>query len=144
MDRATTIRRLIERTAVDFVSYFEGTPHEDAAERSIAAAVAGLVMLPDDRALLQAILPDTEDDGRWEASYALNTGAMMLSLIDYLNTRDEQHYRDAVTLFFDTVDFEIHEVFEQAGVTTPTDEQIAAHPLLAREQRWFASLQSGP
>ncbi len=90
------------------------------------------------------MLPDTEDDGRVTASYALNTGAMVLSLIDYINTRDEQHYRDAVTLFFDSVDFKVHEQLESIGVTAPTDEQVDAHPLLSEERRWFQSLQQLP
>ena len=65
----------------------------------------------------------------------------MLSLIDYINTQDEQHYRDAVTLFFDTVDFKVHEQLEAAGITARTEEQVTTHPLLNEERRWFQSLQ---
>jgi hypothetical protein len=142
MDRATIIRRLIERTAADFVSYFVDTPHEGGAARVIAAAIAGPPTLFADREIVEALLPDTEEDGRWEASYALNTGAMVLSLIDYVQTNDEQHYRDAVTLFFDTVDFKVHQQLEQGGIDTPRPEQIATHPLLTQERRWFESLES--
>lgn len=142
MDRMSIIRSLIARTAADFLSYFAQTPRAGDAQRVIAAAVAGSSAPFDDREVIEAMLPDMEEDGRWEASYALNTGAMVLSLIDYVQTEVEQYYRDAVALFFDTVDFKVHEKLEQAGVETPSDEQIASHPLLTQEQRWFKSLES--
>ncbi len=142
MDRASIIRKLIERIASDFLSYFKGTPLESDAERIIAAAVGGLSSLSQDRDLLEWMLPDTENDGRFEASFALNAGSMVLSLIDYVNTRDEAHYRDAVTFFFDTIDFKIHEELENAGIATPLEQQIASHPLFVQERRWFASVES--
>jgi hypothetical protein len=141
MDRASIIRELIRRNATDFVSYFESTPQEHEAERIIAASIDGSSALSADRAVVEAMLPDTEDDGRPEASYALNTGAMVLSLIDYLKTGDDQHYHDAVTLFFDTVDLRIHEQLERAGIPLPTDEQVVRHPLQTQERRWFQSLE---
>ncbi len=141
-DRASIIRKLIERTASDFLSYFEGTPLKSDAERIIAAALGGLSLLPQERDLLERMLPDTENDGRCEASFALNTGAMVLSLIDYVDTRDEAHYQDAVTLFFDTVDFKVLEELENAGIATPSEQQIATHPLFVQERRWFTSVES--
>ena len=142
MDRVSIIRKLIERTASDFLSYFDGTPLRSDAERIIAMAVGGLSLQPEDRDLLEWMLPDTEDDGRFEASFALNTGAMVLSLLNYVDSGDEAHYRDAVSLFFDTVDFKVHEELEKAGIDTPTEQQIASHPLLVQERRWFASIES--
>ena len=142
MNHAHVIRKLIERTRSDFVSYFEGTPQQTDAKRIIAAAVEGATSLPDERELLESILPDTEDDARLVASYALNTGVMVLSLIDYERTRDEAHYRDAVTVFFDTIDFRVHEELENAGIRAPTEQQIASHPLMASERRWFADTES--
>lgn len=142
MDRANIIRKLIGRTASDFLSYFEGTPRKSDAERIIAAAVGGLSSLAQERDLLECMLPDTENDGRCEASYALNTGAMVLSLIDYVHTRDEAHYREAVTLFFDTVDFKVHEELENAGIVTPSEQQIVTHPLFVQERLWFTSVES--
>lgn len=142
MDRVGIICKLIERTASDFVLYFEGMPQKSEAERIIAAAVHGLPSLSHDRDLLELMLPDTENDGRPEASYALNTGAMVLSLIAYIQTGGEAHYRDAVTLFFDSVDLRVHEELENGGINTPSEQQIASHPLLAQERRWFASVES--
>ena len=142
MDHAAVIRKLIERTASDFVSYFQGTPSSAAAERVIKAALTDARSLSGDRQLVESMLPDTEDDGRWESSYALNTGAMVLSLVDYLQTRDEDHYRDAVALFFDSVDFKVHQELESRGVTTPSEEEIAAH-LFVEERAWFASIEAG-
>ena len=65
----------------------------------------------------------------------------MLGLIDYLKTGDEKHYEEAVTLFFDTVDFKVHQDFELRGVTSPTEQEIAAHPLMLRERAWFESME---
>lgn len=143
MDHATVLRELIARTAADFVSYFEDPKLSVAADQIIQAALAGSPSLPGDREMVESMLPDTEDDGRWEASYALNTGAMVLSLIGYLQTRDEKHYRDAVTLFFDTVDFKVHQELESRGITTPSEEEIAAHPLFVEERAWFTSVEAG-
>jgi hypothetical protein len=143
MDHAAVVRKLIERTARDFSSYFEGTPQAAAAERIMSSVVTGARFRSEDRELVESMLPDTEDDGRWEASYALNTGAMVLSLIDFLQTRDEEHYRDAVTLFFDTVDFKVHQELESRGVTAPSEDEIATHPLFVEERAWFAGVESG-
>lgn len=142
MDHAAVIQKLIERTAADFVSYFDGTRSSAAAERIIQAALTDAPSLSDDCELVESMLPDTEDDGRWEASYALNTGAMVLSLMDYLQTRDENHYREAVTLFFDSVDFKVHQQLESRGVTTASEEQVAAHPLFVEEHEWFARIEA--
>ena len=142
MDHVLVIQKLIERTASDFVSYFRGTEHV-AAERIIKVALTQPLSLPADRELVESMLPDTEDDGRWEASYALNTGGMVLAFTDYLLTRDEHHYRDAVTLFFDTVDFKVRQELESRNVMTPADEEIAAHPRFVEARAWFMGLGSG-
>ena len=141
MHHASVIQKLIERTAQDFTSYFTGTNLSADAFRIIHAAVTEPRSLTPDRLLLEWMIPDTEDDGRWEASYALNTGAMVLGLIDYLKTGDESHYDDAVTLFFDTVDFKVHQDFELRGVTSPSEEQVASHPLMREARAWFASVE---
>ncbi len=141
MDRVATIQRLIKRTAGDFTSYFEGTDLLADASRIIQVAITNPGVLAVDRQLLEWMLPDTEDDGRWEASYALNTGAMVLGLIDYLKTGDEQQYLDAVTLFFDTVDFKVHQELESQGLTSPSEQEIAGHPLMVRERAWFAGVE---
>jgi hypothetical protein len=143
MDHAAIIRKLIERTALDFLSYFEDPQSSAAAERIIKAALAESPSLSGEREVLDSMLPDTEDDGRWEASYALNTGGMVLSLIDYLETGDEDHYRDAVTLFFDTVDFKVQQELESRGVTAPSEEEIDAHPLFVEARAWFANVEAG-
>jgi len=142
MDHATIIQKLIERTANDFVTYFENTDAFTAADRIIATALTDPLSLQQDRDVVESMLPDTEDDGRWEASYALNTGAMVLALTDYLKTRDEERYRDAVTLFFDTVDFKVHQDLESRGITTPTEDEIATHPRSSEERSWFATLEA--
>lgn len=89
---------------------------------------------------IDKMLPNIDDDGRWEASYALNTGAMMLSLIELMRSENKASYKDAVTLFFDTVDFKVQQSLEASGIKKATEEQIAGHDLMIREREWFASI----
>jgi hypothetical protein len=140
MHHVSVIQKLIEHTARDFTSYFAGTDLSTDASRIIHVALTDPRFLMADRQLLEWMILDTEDDGRWEASYALNTGAMMLGLIDYLKNGDENHYHEAVTLFFDTVDFKVHQDLESRGVTSPNEQEIAVHPLMVQERAWFESV----
>ncbi len=88
------------------------------------------------------MLPDTDDDGSWSASYALNTGVMLLCLITAIRGNAQDSYDEAVQAFFDTVDFKVQELLEQAGVSAPSEAQIAQHPLMQREKAWFANVSN--
>lgn len=89
---------------------------------------------------LNQMLPDTEDDGRWQASYALNTGCMMLNLVDLMKGGSTHAYDEPVTLFFDTIDFKVQEALEKVGIEQPSEEQIASHDLMLGERQWFSKL----
>lgn len=142
-EKIEVIRRLIERTQEDFTSYYEQTSHEKVA-RQIAAYALNL-----DHALvnleepLGQMLPDTEDDGRWQASYALNTGGMILSLINAMKGNVSAAYKESVMLFFDTVDFKVQEALDEVGIEDPSEEQIANHQLMQRDRLWFSNLLAG-
>ncbi|MNZ50335.1 hypothetical protein D3C78_681210 [compost metagenome] len=138
--RAGVIRALIRRTQHDFLSYFEGTSFSERAAQIVMLAVSGYPGLASLRDELTSLVPDTETDGSWECSYALNAGAIMLSLIDYQIDGDEGHYEEAVTLFFDTIDFKVQQDLEREGIFYPTQEQISSHEYFVREKSWFFKL----
>jgi len=91
---------------------------------------------------LEQLLPDTEDDGSWEASYALNTGCMILNLIEAMKGEASRSYNEAVTLFFDSVDFKVQQSLEQSGIEHPTEAQIANHEYMQMERQWFSILEA--
>jgi hypothetical protein len=143
MDRVQIIRELIRRTRADFDSYFTGTPLETRAHMITELAILGKAELAKYHQELSEMIPDTESDGSWRCSYALNTGVMIESLLDYQATADNEHYDAAVEVFFDSVDFKVQEDLEKKGIARSTEGQIAAHPLMLAEREWFVKL-TGP
>lgn len=140
MTPSEIIRELVRRTQNDFVSYFAGTSQADRAALIVAFALSGDARLASLREELDEMIPDTELDGRWECSYALNNGIMIMSLIDYQRTGNDENYNEAVTVFFDSVDFKVQQSLEKEGVPVPTEAQIANHPLFVTERAWFDRL----
>lgn len=142
-EKIEVIRCLIERTQDDFTSYHEQTIHEKIAGQIASYALSLNPMLASLEEPLGQMLPDTEDDGRWQASYALNTGSMILSLIDAMRGNVSAAYEESVILFFDTVDFKVQEMLDEGGIAEPSEEQIANHQLMQRERLWFTKLLAG-
>jgi len=118
LNKDRIIRELIKRTRLDFESYFLGTALESRAGEIVARALAGNKDIVHMKEELGSMIPDTNDDGSWECSYALNTGMMILNLIDYLLNEDEAYYDDAVAVFFDSVDFKVQQDFERRESVT--------------------------
>jgi hypothetical protein len=140
IEKAEVIRRLIERTQQDFVSYYAATPRKERAEHLMSYALTLDVTLIGLERELDQMLPDTEDDGSVEASCALNTGCMMLSLIEVMKGDTLRGYDEAVSLFFDSMDFKIQQSLAESGIERPTEPQIASHELMLQERQWFAKL----
>lgn len=134
------IRLLIERTQQDFVSYYASTPKEQRAEQLVAYALSLNEALIPLEGELKKMLPDTEDDGRFQASYAINTGCMMLDLIEVMKGPSSRSYDEAVTPFFDSVYFKVREALLKSGIDKPTETQIAEHEIMLGERRWFSTL----
>ena len=140
MDKKEIIKKLIEHTKEDFLSYFEDKSIQVKASEILEMALTGNSLLFSKRDELDSIIPDTEDDGSFACSYALNTGIMILNLIDFELTGDDKFYNNTITLFFDTVDFKVHEDLEQKYVTNPTESEIIKHDIFIREKKWFDNL----
>lgn len=143
MRKSLIIQKLIDRTKDDFLSYFVSPPLSDKAESVIqnALSLQGVPVEMTDE--IESMIPDTEEDGRWECSYALNTGLMILCLIDYMRVGDEKYYNDTVELFFDSVDFKVQQDLERIGTLRPTEDQICKHNLYMKEKDWFDCLVVG-
>ncbi len=140
MDKVRVIRELIKRKRDDFDSYFIGTPLADRAQMMTELAVSGDVSLRQHIEELNQMIPDTENDGSWKCSYALNTGVMIESLIAFKETGKDEYYDSAIISFFDSVDFKVQEELEKTGVAHATEDQIASHPIMLAERAWFDEL----
>ncbi len=137
MGKKDIVQRLIEHTKNDYLSYFSSSSESSISESVVNQALSQQGLSVEMRSKIESMLPDTEDDGSWECSYALNTGIMLLCLIDYDQTGDEKYYKDAVEMFFDTVDFKVQQELETKGILNPTEDQILNHSLYLKEQEWF-------
>lgn len=140
MGHAQIICEMIQHTKHDFISYFRGTHLSQKAEFITELALSGDDTLASMRSELESIIPDTKTDGSWECSYSLNTGSMILNLIDYQYTENEKHYDDAVTVFFDAVDFKVQQDLERQGISRPTEAQTRNHEVFVLEKAWFHQL----
>jgi len=74
MIHSQVIRELIRRTKNDFLEYFRNVPLAERAAMIVEIALSEGVQLASIRDELESMIPDTEEDGSWESSYALNTG----------------------------------------------------------------------
>ena len=140
MHKVRVIRELIRRKRNDFDSYFIGTPLADRAHLMTELAISGDASLRQHSDELSKMIPDTEQDSSLQCSYAMNTGVMIESLIDFQATGKNEYYENAVESFFDSVDFKVQEELERIGVARPTEDQIASHPLMLAELAWFDEL----
>jgi hypothetical protein len=131
---------LVERTREDFTSYFHGTETEELARSLIHAVLADPEKALREKQQIELLLPDTEDDGSLEASYALNAGAIVTLLVNFATTGAAACADNAISLLLDSADFRAQEALEAAGIAEPTEEQIRQHPIFAREQEWNRAL----
>ena len=142
MSKTKVIRKLIERTKDDFVSYFTSGPSLERAGTIVNWAITGDPRLASCKDEVESMLPDTNQDGRWESSYALNTGLLIVCLIQYEDTHHDKVYSEAVTLFFDSVDFKVQQSLEAQGINHPSESQIQSHALYAAQRQWFKELKA--
>ena len=81
---------------------------------------------------LEEIAPDTEDyEG---AEYALNAcGAVNALLLQVAEPDETEHFIEVALSYYDTIDAKIQDESEE-GLT---DEELEAHPLLAKARRFL-------
>lgn len=59
---------------------------------------------------VEAIIPNTEDFGDYSGSYALNSSASVLELLEYFVDKDKSHIVNISEYMTDTIDFKIREM----------------------------------
>jgi uncharacterized protein YjaG (DUF416 family) len=79
---------------------------------------------------LDAVIPDMDDFGDWDGSYALNASLSVLETLEYLVDRDKTHIKSISTYMIDTVDFKI----AQADNDIP-DKEVWQHPMMMNEMK---------
>jgi uncharacterized protein len=58
---------------------------------------------------IMTIIPDAEDFSDWDCSYALNSSAAVVELLEFLLDKDQIHIRNISNYMLDTIDFRISE-----------------------------------
>ena len=144
MESRQLLLALVERTRRDFVSYFADTPNAEVAEQLIDTVLANPKGALRERQQLEFLIPDTEDDGSLEASYALNAGVIVTLFVDFAITGSQTCVDEAATLLLDTAYFKAGAALEASGVPEPTDVQMKEHLIFVREKQWLENLAERP
>lgn len=77
---------------------------------------------------IKEIIPDTEEFGEFDGSYALNSSASVLELVEYLVDNNKSHISNISGYSTDTIDFKLQE--NHPGLS---DKELENHPLLIDE-----------
>jgi hypothetical protein len=135
---------LVDRKRDDFTSYFVGTSNAEAVAKLVDAVLSDPKKATAERQRIEVLIPNTEDDGSLEASYALNAGVIVTLFADFALTGSETCVEDAKTLFLDSADFRAQEALRVSGVHEPTEDQIREHPIFVRERQWLDGVVGEP
>jgi len=100
-----------------------GTALEESKRKLIDTSLIKQLILS-----VEDIIPDTDDYGDYDGSYALNAGAAVLELLEYLLDEDLTHILNISTYMFDTIDFKLSE-----SSPTLTDNDLINHQELIME-----------
>jgi uncharacterized protein YjaG (DUF416 family) len=73
---------------------------------------------------VNSAIPDTEEFGDYDGSYALNAAASIAELLDYFTDKDLKHILNISDYMTDTIDFKIHE--KESNLTL---DQLEQHPM---------------
>ena len=79
---------------------------------------------------IDAMVPDSDDFGDWDGSYAQNASIAVLETLEFLVDRDVTHLKTVSTMMIDTVDFKIAEVNENIP-----HEEVWRHPMMINEMK---------
>lgn len=76
-------------------------------------------------------MPDTNDFGDFDDSYALNASCAVYELLNYLLDKDTTHIFNISTYMTDTIDLKLSEADESS-----TNEELDNHPDIVSERRY--------
>lgn len=80
-------------------------------------------------------IPDMDDFGDFDSSYALNASCAVYELLEYLSDKDKSHIFNISTYMTDTIDFKLSEA--DANLT---NEELENHPDLISEWKYQLKL----
>ena len=80
-------------------------------------------------------IPDMDDFGDFDSSYALNASCAVYELLEYLSDKDKSHIFNISTYMTDTIDFKLSEA--DANLT---NEELENHSDLIREWKYQLKL----
>jgi uncharacterized protein len=99
-------------------------------ERSLNSATDQELVL-DLRSRIDGVIPDTEDFGDHDGSYALNASAAVANVLQYVLDNNVESIRHVATLYYDNIDFKLQE----SGVSG--DDALASHPMMNEARRFL-------
>ncbi|MCX2491851.1 DUF416 family protein [Pedobacter sp. PF22-3] len=74
-------------------------------------------------------IPDMDDFGDFDSSYALNASCAVYELLEYISDKDKSHIFNISTYMIDTIDFKLGEA--NANLT---NEELENYPDVVRER----------
>ena len=77
---------------------------------------------------IDLLMPDTEDFGDIEASFALNASAAVLETLEFITDKSDQHILNIASYMYDTIDFQVQNKYKDL-----TTEEIDNHSMLIDE-----------
>ncbi len=84
---------------------------------------------------VETVIPDMDDFGDYDSSYALNASCAVLELLEFLLDGDKSHILNISTYMTDTVDFKISEAEPDL-----TNEQLENHERISKELNYQLDL----
>jgi hypothetical protein len=126
----------------DYLSFCEKHQRGDPARLLqgmglIASAIPGAISIQLLDGLMKEIangMPDTENFGNWDGSYALNAAVCIYYSLEYLKKRDPKELFSIGTCYTDTVDFKLREQWIEGDV------EIDKHPLMQEARQLLLQL----
>ena len=90
-----------------------------------------IVVVSDLRSRVDAVIPDTEDFGDFNGSYALNASAAVAYTLQFVLEQSPENVFHAATLCYDTADLRVSE----SGVLD--EREIERHPIIEEARRFL-------
>jgi uncharacterized protein YjaG (DUF416 family) len=84
---------------------------------------------------VESVIPDMDDFGGYDSSYALNASCAVLELLEFILDGNKSHILNISTYMTDTVDFKISEAEPNL-----TNEELENHERIARELNYQLDL----
>lgn len=104
------------KEAIDFIESFIN--HQVLEEKRLLELIIDV----------DKVIPDSEDYGDLDGSFALNSGVSVHELLCYLNDKDTLHLTTISSMMTDTIDFKIQE-----NNPNFSDTDIFSHDLMVKE-----------